>query len=172
VIERQLDLFEAHWQGAPDYVDGHQHVQQFDGIRQALVEVLARRYGSTEVKPYVRISRAPPGSAGLKGRVIGLMGANDLEKIATSAMLLSAKALLGIYDFSGDGHRYATLMRRWLTQAPTASIIMCHPALTAEPGDEIGAARAQEFAYLAGPQFAAALQQAKVQLTRGREVLG
>lgn len=28
VIERQLDLFEAHWGAPPDYLDGHQHVQQ------------------------------------------------------------------------------------------------------------------------------------------------
>jgi len=35
-VERQLDAFEAHWQAPPDHVDGHQHVQQFDGLRQAL----------------------------------------------------------------------------------------------------------------------------------------
>src|SRR5512133_4208043 len=46
VIERQLDAFEAQWQAPPDYVDGHQHVQQFAGIRQALVQVLSRRYAA------------------------------------------------------------------------------------------------------------------------------
>src|SRR5512133_449354 len=46
IIELQLDAFEAQWQAPPDYVDGHQHVQQFAGIRQALVQVLSSRYGS------------------------------------------------------------------------------------------------------------------------------
>ena len=61
VIAHQLDLFEAYWQAPPDYVDGHQHVQQFAGIRQALVAVLQQRYGAQAVPPYLRISRAPPG---------------------------------------------------------------------------------------------------------------
>jgi len=68
VIERQLDLFEAHWQAAPDHVDGHQHVQQFAGIREPLVELLARRYGMK--KPWLRLSRAPLGQRDLKSRVI------------------------------------------------------------------------------------------------------
>ncbi len=46
VIERQLDAFEAHWKAPPDYVDGHQHVQQFAGIREALLQVLVKRYGA------------------------------------------------------------------------------------------------------------------------------
>ena len=31
VIARQLDLFEKHWGGPPDHIDGHQHVHQFAG---------------------------------------------------------------------------------------------------------------------------------------------
>ncbi len=46
VIERQLDAFEAHWQAPPDHVDGHQHVHQFAGIREALVQALVARYGT------------------------------------------------------------------------------------------------------------------------------
>jgi predicted glycoside hydrolase/deacetylase ChbG (UPF0249 family) len=86
VIERQLDAFEAHWKAPPDYVDGHQHVQQIDG---------------------------------------------------------------------------------WLNASPAGSIIMCHPAQAAEPGDVIGGARAQEFAYLSGVEFPIALAEARVQLVRG-----
>lgn len=171
VIERQLDAFETQWGSAPDFVDGHQHVQQFAGIREALATVLARRYASTPVKPYLRVSRPPRGSAGLKGYIIGWMGANALEKLAVSADLKWARGLFGIYDFSGDGARYARLMQRWLAQIVPGSILMCHPAQAAEPGDEIGVARLQEFAYLAGPAFAQTLQAARVQPMRGCQVL-
>lgn len=171
VIERQLDLFETHWQSPPDYVDGHQHVQQFAGIRQALVTVLARRYGPQAVKPYLRISRPPPGTADLKGRVIAWMGADALKKIAASQGITWAKGLLGIHDFRGSPADYAGFMARWLAQAPVGSIIMCHPAQACEPGDEIGVSRVQEFAYLANPEFAAALAAAKVQVVRGRVCL-
>jgi predicted glycoside hydrolase/deacetylase ChbG (UPF0249 family) len=168
VIERQLDLFEAHWQAMPDYVDGHQHVQQFAGIREALVQVLARRYGSLAVKPYLRISRAPAGAADMKARVIAWMGADALKSIATKQGITWATALLGTYNFAGSQLRYAMLMARWLAQAPAGSIIMCHPAQAAEPGDEIGVARAQEFAYLCGPEFLLAMATANVQAVRGR----
>lgn len=167
VIERQLDLFEAHWRAPPDYVDGHQHVQQFAGIRQALVAVLVRRYGAQAVKPYLRISRALGDIADLKSRVIGWMGADALEKIATDAALTCARALFGIYNFEGGPQRYADLMAHWLAGIPRGAILMCHPAQAAEPGDEIGIARAQEFAYLASQDFAKALQEARVALVRG-----
>ncbi len=167
VIERQLDAFEAHWQAPPDFVDGHQHVQQFAGIRQALVQALSSRYGSMSVKPYLRVSRPAPGMADLKSRIIAAMGANAIEKIADQASLACSKALLGIYDFSGSPTRYAQLMKGWLQGAPAGSLIMCHPARQAEAGDAIGQARAQEYAYLRSTQFADALAEAGVQLVRG-----
>lgn len=171
VIERQLDLFEAHWQAMPDHVDGHQHVQQFAGIRQALVAVLARRYGQQSAKPYLRISRPPPGTADIKGRVIAWMGADALENIAACSGITVVKALFGVHDFSGSPADYARMMARWLAQAPAGSIIMCHPAQACEPGDEIGVSRVQEFAYLAGPEFTVALDKAGVLPVRGRQVL-
>jgi len=167
VIERQLDVFEAHWKAPPDYVDGHQHVQQFSGIREALVAVLQCRYARQAVKPYLRISRTPPALADLKSRVIGWMGASALESIATHAHLTSSIGLLGIYNFDGGPQRYAALMARWLACAPTGAILMCHPAQAAEPGDEIGVARVQEFDYLDSPEFEAALVNAKVRIVRG-----
>lgn len=170
VIERQLDGFELRWQAPPDYVDGHQHVQQFAGIREALVALLARRYGQQTVKPYLRVSRSPPGLADLKSRVIAKMGANAIESIANSQGITCARGLFGIYDFAGDGPRYAALMRRWLTSVPSGAIVMCHPALAAEPGDVIGSARVQEYRYLASSTFAEDLRQAGVVLVRGCEV--
>ena len=172
VIERQLDAFEAHWQAPPDYVDGHQHVQQFAGIREALVAALASRYGGQSCRPYLRISRAPTGHADLKSRVIAAMGAGAIEKIATHTGITGARALSGIYNFTGDASSYARLMDGWLETTPAGSIIMCHPALSTEPGDVIGPARAQEFAYLSGDDFLAALARAGVELVRGAAVLG
>lgn len=166
VIERQLDLFEAQWKAAPDFVDGHQHVQQFAGIREALVQVLERRYGSGPA-PYLRVSRAPAALVDLKSRVIAAMGAATLERLAHDAGLRTASALSGIYDFSGDAARYGMLMLRWLRSAPAGSIIMCHPARSEQADDAIAAARRREYHYLRGPDFAAALVQAGVQLQRG-----
>lgn len=168
VIECQLDAFEAQWKAPPDYVDGHQHVQQFAGIREALVQTLSSRYGALGPRqPYLRISRGPVGAAGLKSRVIAAMGSNALENIASKQGISRATALLGIYDFAGGPARYAALMARWLHAAPPGCIIMCHPAQAAEPPDAIGVARLQEFAYLSGAEFPIALSEAGVRLVRG-----
>lgn len=78
-IERQLDAFEAHWQAAPDHVDGHQHVHQFAGIREPLLDLLDRRYGRGG-GPWIRISRPVGAGTRLKGRVVGAMGAQALGK--------------------------------------------------------------------------------------------
>jgi predicted glycoside hydrolase/deacetylase ChbG (UPF0249 family) len=177
VIERQLDAFEAQWKAPPDHVDGHQHVQQFAGIRQALVQALVSRYGGhyggrygslADGKPYLRVSRAPPGTADLKSRVIAAMGANTLELIAAHAYIQRAGALLGMYNFAGSQADYARRMAAWLSAAPAGSIIMCHPALTHEAGDAIGAARAREFAYLSSAEFDNACREEGVQLVPGK----
>ena len=169
VIEHQLDLFEAHWHRPPDYVDGHQHVQQFAGIRQALVAVLVRRYGAQAVKPYLRISRAPVGMADVKSRVIGWMGASALEKIAGDACLTATTALFGIYNFDGGPGHYAELMAHWLSCVQSGAILMCHPAQAAETGDDIGVARVQEYAYLGSDEFLQALVHARVSVVRGSQ---
>ena len=168
VIDHQLDAFEAQWQAAPDFVDGHQHVQQFAGIRDALVQALVSRYGARpEPRPYLRVSRAPPGGVNLKSRIIASLGASKFERLARQAGLTCATALSGIYDFSGSGEQYASRMTDWLWQAPCRSIIMCHPAQAVEPGDTIGVARLQEFAYLGSDDFSAALSLTGVRLVRG-----
>ena len=170
LIERQLDAFEAQWKAPPDYVDGHQHVQQFAGIREALVAALLSRYagrGSSCQMPYLRISRPPPGHTDLKTWVIAALGADALERLAAQAGVKVAASLSGIYDFGGDEARYGRLMARWLAGAPERSIIMCHPAQAAEAGDAHGAARAREFAYLSAADFPAALTKAGVRLVRG-----
>ena len=165
VIEHQLDAFEAQWKAPPDHVDGHQHVQQFAGIREPLVAALAKRY--PDAKPYLRVSRAPAGQADFKSRIIAGMGAHSINKIANNADLSRATALSGIYDFSGTTQGYGQRMDHWLQTSPDHTIIMCHPALSEEPGDSIGAARAREFAYLSGDDFPAALTQARARLARG-----
>ena len=165
VIEQQLDAFESVWQGPPDHIDGHQHVQQFAGIRQALVAVVQQRYAPGTV--YFRLSAGAATDKNIKTRIIAAMGASSLASLAGAAGIQCAPALLGIYDFSGGAERYTRRMEQWLRAAPEGAIIMCHPAARAGAGDGIGAAREWEQAYLASDAFSLALRQADVCLARG-----
>ena len=167
-IERQFDAFETVWQAPPDHVDGHQHIQQFDGLREVLCEVLLRRYGQSKQKPWLRISQTH--KAGFKGALISWMGANSLSDWANAQNWPFVSPLLGVYGFDGTMDDYAQRMQGWLADAAhleTTALIMCHPALQGEQGDAIGSARANEFAYLSSDEFVAHLNQAQVQLVRG-----
>ena len=101
VIERQLDAFEQVWQAPPSHIDGHQHVQQFKGIREALVEVMAKRYADlpADQKPYLRISQDPSDQGDFKSKVIAGLGANAIKNIAIKAYITPARGLFGIYNF-------------------------------------------------------------------------
>jgi predicted glycoside hydrolase/deacetylase ChbG (UPF0249 family) len=170
VIEQQLDAFEHVWQAPPSHIDGHQHVQQFKGIREALVAVMAQRYSNLPAgqKPYLRVSQDPTGQADLKTRVIGALGANAIKLIATKANIAPAIGLFGIYNFTGGLSGYAQHMAQWLAAAPAGCIIMCHPAHGAldagDADDGIAVARQWEFDYLNSDAFAQALAAAQVKL--------
>ena len=169
VIERQLDAFETVWKTPPDHIDGHQHVQQFAGIREALVAAVQHRYPPKD-RPYLRLSVGMATDKTIKTKIISSMGAAALATLAKAAGIACAPALSGIYDFSGGAQHYAQLMDHWLQDAPASCIVMCHPAKRAEAGDEIGAARAWEHAYLASDAFPQALERAGVTLCRGAQL--
>jgi chitin disaccharide deacetylase len=174
VIERQLDAFEQVWQAPPSHIDGHQHVHQFKGIRDALVEVMARRYGSlpNPEQPYLRISKGAFGWLNVKANVIAALNSNAIKNIATEAGITPAKGLFGIYNFEGSEADFGKRMAQWLTSAHERTIIMCHPAQGGSDtwdtvlgaNDSIASARQREFNYLSSDAFAQALLQANVSL--------
>jgi len=170
VIERQLDGFEQVWRAAPDHVDGHQHVQQFPGIRDALVQVLAKRYGNATTQPYLRISKLPLAQTDAKARIIAAMGAEPLRRLARQNGLPSAPALTGVYNFGDIPLSYGQRMGDWLSTSPEGTLLMCHPAQGIEAGDSIGQARLREYRHLAGAEFQAQLQAHGVELVRGSDL--
>jgi chitin disaccharide deacetylase len=175
VIERQLDAFEHVWQAPPSHIDGHQHVHQFKGIRDALVEIMQERYnGVTNAKkPYLRISKGAENWLNMKAKVIAALNSNAIKSIAIKADITLANGLFGVYNFKNDDktgvNSYAALMQTWLAQAPPGCIIMCHPASgildAGDTEDRIAPARQWEFDYLTGSAFADHLSQAQVSLT-------
>ena len=162
-IERQCDAFEAHWHAAPDHIDGHQHVQQFPGLRDLLLDVVMRRYGQGV---WLRVSRVA--QPDLKSAIITRWGARPWQHSVRQAGWPGVAPLRGAYDFTGGEQAYARRMRQWLQAASVdGGLIMCHPAQGVAPDDPIGAARAWEYAYLSSDAFAHDLHNAGVRLARG-----
>lgn len=166
VIERQLDAFEAQWRAAPDHVDGHQHVHQFTGVRGPLLDVLDRRYGAG-AGPWVRVSRPLGSGAGIKGWVVGAMGAGPLRRELQQRRRAGSPALVGMYDFDGTAAEYQERVDGWLRDAPAGAVLMCHPGAQADPADAIGAARLREFDCWRGDAVSALLARANAVLARG-----
>jgi chitin disaccharide deacetylase len=170
VVEKQLDAFEQVWQAPPSHIDGHQHVHQFKGIRDALVDIMAKRYKGLpgDQKPYLRISKGASGWLDMKANVIAALNSNAIKSIAIKANITPAIGLSGIYNFEGSEADFGRLMSQWLRSAPERTIIMCHPAqggLDARDEDDgIAAARQREFNYLASEGFAQTLKEAGVSL--------
>jgi len=173
-IERQLDAFEHHWLAPPDHVDGHQHVQQFAGVREVLLDVMQQRYGTLAQRPWLRVSKVA--QSDFKSRIISWMGSSSLLHWAQQQRWPVASPLSGAYAFDGDVSDYAARMQGWMKNLPVTSgtdalpIIMCHPALYPQADDAIGAARAREYQYFTSPDFGLHLKHFGVQLSRGQHL--
>jgi predicted glycoside hydrolase/deacetylase ChbG (UPF0249 family) len=168
-IERQLDAFEDAVGRRPDYIDGHQHVHQLAGVREALVTAVLQRYGTDA--PWLRSTRPPEGVRGIKACGIAALGDRHLRALASGARLRVSRCLAGVYDFRAatgvERERYRQQLGRWLQLGPDGTVLMCHPATRAAADDPIGAARAMEYATLGSAEFGARLDAAGIALGTG-----
>lgn len=162
-VERQLDAFELAAGRAPDFVDGHRHVHQLPGVRQALVDALRARGARTWLR-----CTLPAAGQGFKATVIGALGGRGLRALAADAGLPQNRAMLGVYGFDADPQRHAQRLTGWVHAAHSGDLLMCHTALPGPPpaGDPIGAARRMEHQLLSGDRFGCLLQEQGVTISR------
>jgi hypothetical protein len=142
-------------------------VQQFGTIRKALLQVLARRYGGQ--KPYLRVSRPPPGPSDLKGWIMAAWGSTALTQDASRLSIPTAPALSGIYDLFNESLDYAALMDTWLDQVPDKTLLMCHPGSSETTGAH-AYARVAEWRHLKSDAFVVQTKERHVRLVRGGEL--
>ena len=159
-LARQFDAFERTFGRKPDFVDGHQHVHIFPGIREDVAELAAARMGTKETgSGWVRCCAAPMSDLiALRNPRAVLLNAMSRRQRPhlLRAGLHSNQRFYGVNTFDRH-HSYRTLMQAWLKLAAkesSSTLIMCHPGLGGEnPEDPIAARRADEFSYLQSDQF-------------------
>lgn len=167
-LSRQIAAFTDAWGGAPDYIDGHQHVHQLPGVRDAMVEALAALPGA-----YVRLCGEPV-TAVLRRRVavpktllIGGLG-GGLARMVRARGIPANDRFAGVYDFTGS-RPFAELMPRFLEGIGGRTLVMVHPGLPDEElrrVDSLVEPRRAEYDYLRGPEFTALLERRNIRLTR------
>jgi len=163
-IGRQLASFEAGVGRPPDFVDGHQHVHQLPGVREALIEVLNQRRAA--VRPWLRCThpadlRRGHGislAARAKSALIGRLGGPALGRLAAANGYPQNGRLLGVYAFDGSERQYLERLQAWFEAAHDGDVLMCHPSLDGPWPDPILAARTREYRVLSSPDFSELVQ--------------
>jgi predicted glycoside hydrolase/deacetylase ChbG (UPF0249 family) len=154
-LAAQLAAFMEKFGRAPDFVDGHQHVQLFPQIRDAFLAAVQE----TAPKAWVRQGgRHQPLAQRLgmpKALVLDIFSA-QFRRSASRAKVEFNPAFAGAYDFS-KAPDFAELMRQFLDGLPDGGLIMCHPGFVDDmlvSLDPLTGQREREYEFLAGDGFA------------------
>ncbi len=168
-LDRQIAAFTRAVGRPPDFIDGHQHVHQLPGVREA---VLAR---AAALGPRVYVRYAVEGMGAILWRGVAVVRAvaiaamgGAMARAGACAGVPGPSVFRGIRDFT-PREDVARLMPRFLANPVPRMVLACHPgrvdtALAAL--DPILGPREAELAYLASPRFEADLAAAGARLAR------
>ncbi len=160
-IAAQFAAFAAAFGRAPEFVDGHQHVQLFPQIRDAFLQVVksvapdawVRQCGRVPMPPFRRL-------ADRKALLLDVLS-RGFRKRAARLGVATNPAFAGAYDFTAPDADFATLFGGFLEGMPAGGVIMCHPGQVdaeLERLDPLTHQREREYAFLSGDGFPAALR--------------
>jgi predicted glycoside hydrolase/deacetylase ChbG (UPF0249 family) len=150
---------------APDFVDGHQHVQLFPGVRDAFIAAVKQAAPKAWVRQCARNQPLLDRLRTPKALFLDLLSTQFRSRAARAEIPFNP-SFGGAYDFSGEPD-FAPLMQRFLQGASDGGVIMCHPGLVDDvliSLDPLTRQREREYAFLGGEQFPHLLAANKVTL--------
>lgn len=165
-VMAQILLFRELFGASPAYLDGHQHVQLFPGIRDGFIraardaapEAWARQCGRTQASMQL---------GNPKAMLLDALSATFRKRCAAGGLRTNS-AFAGAYDFRPlpgfDG-----LMRGFLAPLPDGGLVMCHPGFvddTLRSLDPLTDQREREYAFLASDDFPRLLNELGISLDR------
>lgn len=164
-IAAQIAAFVSAFGRIPDFIDGHQHVQIFPQVRNAVIDVVMAEAPSA----WVRQCQRAPEAVRRGDRKAALLDrlSRRFCRIADAAGVRTNPAFAGTYDFNA-GHDFAELFPRFLTGLPEHGLVMCHPGYPdAELArlDSVTLQRRHEFDFFAGNTFPKLLTAHRVTLS-------
>lgn len=135
-IDAQVDRFKSLMGHPPQYIDGHQHIQQLPVIRDAVAKA-AHDLAKSGQSIYVRVAALPAAWLWTKalrhsrkvafGNCMIALPGKTLEPILNRAGIPHNRYLLGYYDYEG-GETFEAVVQLYLTLQPNATdILFCHP---------------------------------------------
>jgi len=164
-VKAQLVAFMEAFGSAPDFVDGHQHVQLYPQVRDGFVDAVTDGAPNAWVRQGGRDLPLAQRLASPKAMVLDILSA-QFRRRAGSAGLSFNPGFAGAYDFTRAAD-FGALMRQFLEGLPDDGLVMCHPGFVDDilAGlDPMTDVREREHAYLAGDAFARLLTDSGVTL--------
>jgi chitin disaccharide deacetylase len=149
----QLAAFADMFGRAPDFVDGHQHVQVYPQVRDAFLAAVKDAAPQAWVRQSGRLRPAWQFRQS-KALVLDLLSA-QFRRRAAQAELTVNPGFAGAYDFSRQPD-FGALMPEFLDGLPEHGVIMCHPGFVDEvllDLDPFTVQREHEHAFLSGDRF-------------------
>lgn len=165
----QLQAFSDCLGRAPDFIDGHQHIQQLPVIRDVIIDYVLGL--PREERPYLRSSylQKTDGNHAGKRWLINHLGAKKFKQLLEEHGLVHNACFSGVYDFSPKAD-YPALFRGFLTELTEGGLIMCHPSLNDGSKKNHAIAREKEFAYLNSETFIKDCRELGLILTPGKQL--
>jgi predicted glycoside hydrolase/deacetylase ChbG (UPF0249 family) len=147
-LKNQMQKFEDIFGRAPDFIDGHEHVQVMWGVRKIFLDGIVERYGAAPRKPWIRQVTSPvlKTNTRFKAFVLNVLNTGFAEDCRRRGFETNA-FFSGVYSLTPDAP-YEALLEKWMETANDRTLIMCHPSARQEADDVISPSRIREFAAL------------------------
>jgi chitin disaccharide deacetylase len=153
-ITRQVRIFSEHFGRPPDFIDGHQHVQLFPQIRDALLTVARREAPAAWVRQCGRPLPTRRALDDRKGLLLDVLS-RGFRRRAAALGVRTNPAFAGTYTFR-DQADFAATFPQFLDGLPDGSVVMCHPGFVdpeLQKLDQLTTLREQEYAFLVQDTF-------------------
>ena len=150
----QLAAFKELFGRAPDFVDGHQHVQLFPQVRDGFLAAVKQAAPGAWVRQGGRLQPLAKRLGAPKALVLDILSAQFRRRAAAAGIPFNP-AFAGAYDFTTSPD-FGELMRQFIAGLPEGGLVMCHPGFvddTLAGLDPLTTQREAEHAYLAGSEF-------------------
>ena len=161
----QLAAFYDLFGRAPDFVDGHQHVQLYPQVRDAFLAAVKEAAPGAWVRQGGRNTPLSQRLGEPKALLLDALSA-QFRRRAARAEIAFNPSFAGAYDFASQPD-FGRLMGRFLRGLPEHSVVMCHPGFVDDVLvglDPLTTQREHEHAFLVGERFPSLLAANRVTL--------
>jgi chitin disaccharide deacetylase len=165
-LTAQIAAFVERFGRAPDFVDGHQHVQLFPQVRDAFLGAVKEGAPKAWVRQGGRNQPLAQRLGNPKALLLDILSA-QFRRRASRANIAFNPAFAGAYDFSKAAD-FGELLKQFLDGLPDGGLVMCHPGFVDDiliSLDPLTGQREREHAFLAGDAFPRLLAANNITLT-------